>query len=257
MRNDSNGIGKNEIELYVMAGLATAPLFMERLRHALVHTIDEIGSLGRLAHSELLFPYGDWSRRSIPQLWEIRADMRLRLDRIEASIGGKRALGSIGSGRAEFDGSGTTYVMVGHSGGGVAAVHAAYLLLARDETATCFVIMIGSPRCRIPERLRPKTLSISASGRSKDGSRTGKSPDFISRLGSFGGWSTGEAANRNRPRMPSWRKDKYAPSSMMSVPIIGGHADYFRDSAPYLNSGGMSNLDLTVEAIRSWLIQWN
>jgi hypothetical protein len=216
-----------------MTGFATAPHFMEKLRVAL-HRI--LNHWGQSVHSELLFPYGDWSRRAVPQLWEIRSDIRLGLRRLNSSIGGNRALASIKKRRPLPDHSRKTTILIGHSGGGVAAVHAAQLLSEQQGGSDYCVVMIGSPRCRIPESLRPSVLAISAAG-----------TDFIPRLGSYGGWKAGKL------RFPSWHRDKHAPADIRVVPIIGGHADYFRDSAPYVNFEGISNLALTLEAIELWL----
>lgn len=245
-----------------MAGLATAPHFMERFRLALQDNLakaEHVRQLGRPVHSELLFPYGDWRRRVFPQLWEIRADMRLGLGRISNSIGGNRVMAAIRSRRSCADNHRIVRILVGHSGGGIAAVHAAELLMEQEGNPTCLVVMIGSPRCRIPERLRSSVLSISAAGRRKGEFRIGKSPDIVSRLGSYGGWRLGSgtgAESETRNRLPYWQRNKHAPASLLTVPIIGGHADYFREHKPYVNAMGESNLDVTLAAIQSWLIQW-
>ena len=59
MQNDLIGKENNEIELYMMAGLATAPHFMEEFRLAFMEMLEQIGTAGRSVHSGLLFPYGD------------------------------------------------------------------------------------------------------------------------------------------------------------------------------------------------------
>ncbi len=244
MLSDSNGKEGNEIRLYIMAGVATAPHFMETFRVALHGKLEQSGQAVR---SELLFPYGDWSRRLIPQLWEIRHDMRLGFRRIVDSIGGNRVLSSIPSQPTINGGSGT--ILIGHSGGGVAAVHAAQLLLEKDiGSQPCKVVMIGSPRCRIPIGMRHSVLTLYAAGKHGNGINEGSSRDMISRLGTFGGWSAGLR------RFPAWQADKHAPANILGVPIIGGHADYFRERAPFINPMGMSNMDLTLEAIVRWLI---
>jgi hypothetical protein len=240
MLSDSIGKREYEIDLYLMAGFATAPHFMEKFRAALQGRLE---LLGRSVHSELLFPYGDWSRRAIPQLWEIRSDMRLSLGRLNRSIGGNRALAAIQTRGQTTSRSATITILIGHSGGGVAAVHTAQLLSEQAGSSACFVVMIGSPRCRIPEELRHSVLAISSAGLRRRGNKEGKSTDRVSRLGSYGGWETGL-----RP-FPTWHTDKHAPAVRVAVGIIGGHADYFRDSAPFVNELGKSNLDLTLEAI--------
>jgi hypothetical protein len=40
------------------------------------------------------------------------------------------------------------------------------------------------------------------------------------------------------------------------VPIVGGHADYFRGHPPYVQpETGAANLDLTLGAFWNWLIE--
>jgi pimeloyl-ACP methyl ester carboxylesterase len=269
MQRDSIGQKDNKLEVCFLAGLATSPLFMEKLRIALLSELERNGLFNELrserqpVHSELLFPYGDWRRKVIPQLWEIRSDLRLRPTRIANSIGGNRALEAI---RKLFgsneEGGKTTTILIGHSGGGAAAVHAGQLLLEKGYRSTCLVVMVGSPRCRIPERLKPYTLSIHAAGKGNGTAATRKSSDLVSRIGTHGGWTLGgtmaseteaRAAGGQRKRFPYWQKDKHAPSGNVAVRIIGKHADYFRDSEPYVNADGKSNLEVTLGAILSWL----
>jgi hypothetical protein len=235
-----------KMHIYLMAGMATSPNFMERVRVALQGRLEQSG---KVVHSELLFPYGDNRRRLIPQAWEIRHDMRLRFRRIAYSIGGNRVLTSIQS-QLTVNGE-DKFLFVGHSGGGVAAVHTAKLLLERQHVLQPFpVVMVGSPRCRIPDEMQNYVLSLHAAGKSQKGINAGISPDVVTRLGTFGGWTAGLR------RFPSWQVDKHAPANIRSVPIIGGHADYFRDCEPYVNPMGTSNLDITLEAIDRWLSRW-
>jgi pimeloyl-ACP methyl ester carboxylesterase len=234
MQRNSHSVESHKTFIYLLAGVATAPLFMETIRIAL-H--DRLTKLGESVHSELLFPYGDWSRRVIPQVWEIKKDMRLGFQRLERSIGGNRVLASIES--QLIAESGCRIILIGHSAGGVAAVHAAQLLLEKQVCSKpCSVVMIGSPRIRIPEPLKRSILSLHA---------IGKNRDLISRLGTFGGWQAGLG------RIPVWRADKHAPDSIQVLSLLGGHPDYFRDQAPFINQQGKSNLELTLEAIVQWL----
>lgn len=241
-----NLIGKHidELELYFLAGVATTPLFMERFRLAL---LNQLFHPGLSIHSELLFPYGDRSRGLLAQLWEIRADIMLSVRKIKHSIGGTRTWSAIDSRRASTSQRRIT-LLIGHSGGGIAAVHAAEVLRELRDHSKCYVVMIGSPKCRIPDWLRSSVLAIHAMGlRRKRGFRgEARVLDPVTRLGIHGGW-------RIRNRFPSWEKGKYAPASMIAIPIIGSHADYFRDSVPYVDENGRSNLDLTVDAILTWL----
>ncbi|MBB6735001.1 hypothetical protein [Cohnella zeiphila] len=231
----------NELGLYLLGGLKTAPLFMEGMRLAL-H--ERLKAAGEGVHSRLLLPYGDWSRQAVPQLWEIRRDMRRTPHRTARSTGGRRALLAIDE---EERSSGVPApgrrILIGHSGGGVAAVHAAQTLWEREGGQPCPVVLVGSPRIRIPERLRAATLYIHAEGRTP-----GRSADPVARIGSFGGWTVSD-----RSRLPVWRAGKFAPENAVSVPVIGGHADYFRDRTPFVDPQGRSNLDRLLEIVWPWL----
>jgi hypothetical protein len=251
MRKNLNGPEENSVAVYCLGGLATAPHFMENLRIAIEARIREQGLEGRplppgaSVHSRLLFPYGDWSRSVMKQLWEIGTDVRLGLRRIERSTGGRRTAAEVEADESRHGSSAGMTLLIGHSGGGVAALHAAELLTAR-RSGECRVVMIGSPRCRVPDRLKPFVLSIAAQGQGEGKGLPGKSPDAVSRMGSHGGW-------RRRGWLPSWQRDKHAPEYRLHVPIIGRHADYFREREPHRNSEGKSNLDHIMEAIFSWL----
>ena len=245
MRSDSPESTNGELWLYLLGGFKTAPLFMEEVRLALHARLEAAGERVR---SRLLLPYGDWSRRAVPQLWEIRRDIGLRPQRASRSIGGRRALQAIeAEERAAGPGEGADVrrrIFVGHSGGGVAAVHAAQTLLMRDGCPPGPVVLVGSPRVRIPERLREGTLYVRSEGRTPV-----RSADPVARIGSFGGWTYSA-----RFRLPVWHGTKYAPGEAASVPVIGGHADYFRDRPPYVDPQGRSNLDRLLDIVWPWLL---
>lgn len=237
MQKDSNREERNDIFVYLLAGVATSPLFMESLRLALHKRLEQ--HVGVKVQSELLFPYGDRSRRLAPQLWEIRHDMRLSLRSIARSIGGNRIVESIEPQLQKNKGHRTS-LFIGHSGGGVAALHSSQLLMNKSiGSPPSAVVMVGSPRVRIPDNLQQLVLSLHA---------TGKKRDLITKLGTFGGLSYGGLR-----RLPTWQSNKHAPTNIQGLPIIGGHADYFRDRAPFINQEGKSNLDISLEAIESWL----
>lgn len=288
---DSTNSTRINADLYLIAGFRTAPLFMEEFRLHLHGRLEKAGAAA--VRSKLLFPYGDWSRRPVSQLLEIRRDMRLGVDRLERSIGGRQVLEAIlrdgdeigntggrsigaehaghsgdagragdawrdgGAGQADAADRAEALIgapgsrlpiLIGHSAGGVAAVHAASLLLERAGGKPCPVVMIGSPKCRIPEALRGAVLYVHAAGsRERKGSRFG-SPDPVTRLGSFGGWGP---SGRRGWRV--WQRDKHAPEEIAAVPVAGGHADYFRSQAPFLDAEGRSNLDRISEAVWRWL----
>ena len=237
------------IELYLAAGVATSPLFMERLRQVIKRELEDAGAIVR---SSLAFPYGDKERSLVGQLREVVRDLRLRDSRLDGALGGNRLLGTIDERRGSAAGTvPDRTIIVGHSAGGVAAVHAARLLYARDGGKPPLVVMIGSPRCRIPGELREHVLYVYAARSDSQGARwmTVKLTDPITRLGSFGGWNTGTW------RLPSWQMDKHAPVHASGLRIVGGHADYFREQAPFVNAIGLSNMALTAAVVLKWLKQ--
>ncbi|CAM3990112.1 hypothetical protein COLU111180_18270 [Cohnella lubricantis] len=258
---DSTNSAKINSDLYFIAGFRTAPLFMEEFRVSLQGRLEKAGARVR---SKLLFPYGDWSRGPVSQLLEIRRDMRLSPDRLERSIGGRHVLEAITRDREaslhEEDSRGREGcedrerprlpILIGHSGGGVAAVHASSLLLARMGGTPCPVVMIGSPKCRIPDELRGSVLYLHAARRRGREGRQVVYSDPVTRLGTFGGWHSPGSR-----RWRTWRRDQHAPGNIVSVPIVGGHADYFRSRAPFIDGNGLSNLDLISEEVWHWLMK--
>lgn len=242
-REDRGSTEPLDVEAYFAAGVATTPTFMERLREAVHRALTDRGASVR---SGLVFPYGDRERSLWTQLREVGRDMRLRYGRIATSIGGNRLMESldrIGGAR-----SSARTLLIGHSAGGVAAVHAAEMLLSRpDFTGPApLVVMIGSPRCRIPERLRDCVLYVYAEKPDVRGS-VSRLADPITRLGTFGGWQAGKFY------VPRWRVDKHGPQHHCGVRIIGKHPDYFREEPPYVNDLGLSNLSLTIDIVLRWL----
>ncbi|WP_052487136.1 hypothetical protein [Gordoniibacillus kamchatkensis] len=244
--------GESAVSLYVIAGIATSPDFMEELRDELVRRFRaETGS--ERIRSALLHPYGAWDRSIWAQLRDIRRDMRLAVGKRSGSRGGAHVLE-----RLAADGAlrGTLW-LVGHSGGGVAAVHAAEALLALPDAPDCRIVQVGSPRCAVPEPLRGRTAYLYAVG------RDGRAKDPICRLGSWGGWEragaelrAGKSAGRRVPQwppklgVPRWNRDKQAPHRRVPLPIVGGHADYFRSGGMFRQAlDGRSNMELTVEAM--------
>jgi len=230
------------VNLYLLAGVKTAPLFMERFRLALHRQLTEAG---HSVHSRLLYPYGDWSRSALVQVREIAHDMRLGYSRMAKSIGGARARKEIDSERRESaaGSSREPLLLVGHSGGGTAAVHAAVGLKEEWKGPIC-IVLIGSPKSRIPPELAADTFYLYAEGTLRGRRRL----DPITRLGTFGGWGLAEM-----PAWPRWDRSRHGPGQVDSVPIIGGHADYFRESEAYVNEAGLTNLQLTMGKVWAWL----
>jgi hypothetical protein len=258
-----------KVNIFLLAGVATAPLFMENFRLALTAKLEQAGCE---VHSELLFPYGDWSRKLLPQLLELRHDLWAARSRPLRSIGGARVAAAVrasagtgtdaaaaragGGSPAGTSGKpplcpGSLTLLIGHSGGGVAAVHAASILALTGEPAmlqgatraiSLRVVQVGSPKCPIPNWLKRSLLYVSAIN------AKGRPTDPVALLGSWRVWQ------RNRLGLPVWRPSEPASQSgNIRLQLMGGHPDYFRDSQPFLNQHGLSNLELTVQAVMDWL----
>lgn len=258
MTDSVQGVDPVCLRLYLLNGVRSAPLFMERLMETLA---GNLGAQGFDVSARILFPYDDWSRRLLPQVREARFDIMLPYRRYDRSIGGRRALAELDADRSKRIAARERperelTVLVGHSAGGVAAVHASGLLLARDGGLPTSVVMIGSPKCRIPVSLRNAVLYVQAErargGRERRGGLgqlgSGRVSDPICRIGTFGGWARGTGR-----LLPGWRSDRHAPAERASVRIVGGHADYFRDHAPFSTPEGRTNMDETLSAVSPWL----
>ncbi|MEB3102118.1 hypothetical protein [Ferviditalea candida] len=216
--------------LFLIAGVATSPDFMEVLREALVRHLHQSG--GARISSKLLFPYGDWGRSVLHQLRDARHDMKLPIMERRRSIGGQFIMKEA---EPLLD-DGWRFVFIGHSAGGNAAVHAAQLLKQREPRVECRIVQIGSPKCPIPAELQASVSFLFAEG------KRGRSKDPICRLGSWGGWE------RGRYGLPVWNRHLYAPSRIIPLQTIGGHADYFRNHPPFMDALGRSNLEAVIGA---------
>ncbi|MFD0680525.1 MULTISPECIES: hypothetical protein [unclassified Paenibacillus] len=241
-------LANRKITLYLLAGVATAPLFMEGLRQTMEARLLQDGWL---VQSELLFPYGDWSRKLSSQLREMSHDLWRARTRPLRSIGGQRVAAAI-----KARGEDSLPLLIGHSGGGVAAVHAVQILADAGGAVggrangrfgagprrpfPHRIVQIGSPKCPIPEWMRESVLYAGALN------AKGKSSDLITRLGSWSGWQ------RNERGLTTWSWKQFAPTAIVHIPVIGGHPDYFRESSPYLNIDGVPNMETTVQAIWDW-----
>jgi hypothetical protein len=232
------GLPITHVNLFMLAGVATAPLFMEDFRLAMIASLTQAGY--SVSASRLLYPYGDWSRRLLHQLHELRHDMWTARSRPLRSIGGGRAAKSI-----KACGEEGWPLLIGHSGGGVAAVQAASILAEEqvyDAGWPIRVVQIGSPKCPVPPWLQDSWMYAEAV---RDNAR---SSDPVTWLGSRGMWQ------RNTHGLPVWRQSAPAAhTTQLRLPLIGGHPDYFRASSSYLNKEGRTNLDITVQAVTDWL----
>jgi hypothetical protein len=217
------------INLYFLAGVGTAPRFMETFQHEMVRRYEKTGCQ---VQSNCLYPYGDWSRRLLPQIIETRHDVWLGKN---SSIGGQAIVNAINESYL-----GGRIVLIGHSGGGVAAVQVASILGVNDGIHVSHVVQIGSPKCKVPFKQRDSVLYLYAAN------AKGRSIDPIVRIGSWAGWS------RIRG-MPRWNRRLYAPTAIKPISIIGGHRDYFRDHSSFRNADGKSNLEVTSDSVWDWL----
>ncbi|WP_068603450.1 alpha/beta hydrolase family protein [Paenibacillus swuensis] len=237
---------KVEVHLFIMAGLATSPDFFDGFQGELS---TRFRSKGVSARIDIVYPYGNWSRRLIPQLREIRRDVfpwRNRTSRYEDRLGGLNAAEAV---KASYAG-GALY-LVGHSAGGTAAVHAGLRLL-HEGFPLGRLVQIGSPKSPLPDQLRAISAYFYATN------ATGRPTDRVTRLGSWGGLDRsrsrlGKIRNEAQGMLPRWNSMLYAPERVTGICLRGGHADYFRTSQAYRNAEGVANLTLTTDAVWSWL----
>jgi hypothetical protein len=211
-----------KVDIYVLAGIWTAPNFMEGLCTELTRLYQQDGWLAR---GTLLFPYGDWYINRMRQLREITNDLLPRTPFVSKTLGGRRAAEAI---KSSYRGG--RLILIGHSGGGVAGVHAAHILMAEDDIAAPTVVQIGSPKCPIPAALADHVIYVAAVN------EQGKWKDPVNRMGSWGEW-------RSKFR----RNSKLLMPLVREVPILGGHADYFRSRNPYIYKN-VSNLEVTIDS---------
>ncbi|OCT14450.1 hypothetical protein A8709_26965 [Paenibacillus pectinilyticus] len=221
-----------DLDIYVSAGFATASNFLDNFADALALRYEQSG---RHVRVHVHFPYGDWDRSKRRQLQEIVRDAWHLAHRKKSVHGGKNLAQFV----LDTMGQGGKLLFIGHSAGAVAAVLAAEELdsAGRDVLG---VIQIGSPKCAIPAALKPKVLCIQATNQQN------QRHDPISRLGTWGGW------RRTRLGLFRWHSRKHAPIHQRILPLIGGHADYFRDHAPYIWQAS-TNLQTTMNTIWTWL----
>jgi predicted alpha/beta hydrolase family esterase len=222
---------ENSVALYILAGVATSENFLDDFKQELERRYEQ----ARIdVHSSLLFPYGDWNRGLSKQIMEISNDLFPLFRRNSRYYRGQMVANYI-----KDTCSGGRIVIVGHSSGGVAGVHAANRL-DRKLYPDVRVVQIGSPKCAVPQENRQSTLYVRAVN------QKGKSADPITRLGSWGGLE-------RKGAVTLWRSRLRAPASILTIPLIGGHADYFRTKEPFVDESGKSNLEITTDILWNWL----
>ncbi|NOV03013.1 hypothetical protein [Paenibacillus planticolens] len=223
-----------EIVIYITAGFATAPDFLDRFGAALAACFEQAGARVRVV---IHFPYGDWSRQRQKQLREITSDLWNNAHGKPSRYGGKSLTRLI----ANHLNPDQKLLLVGHSAGAVASIQAAGALM-KEGVPILGVIQIGSPKCAIPPELTNRVLYLNATN------QLDQKMDPIPRLGTWGGWM------KSRLGVHRWHRMKHAPVHRITLPIIGGHADYFRDHKPYVWQDA-TNLQTTIEVIWTWLTQ--
>jgi len=203
-----------KLVLFALSGVFTAANFMDGFREAV---LARARAAGWDAEAHSLMPYGDWTVPKLRQAVEVAADV------CGPIVGGARAAREA-SRRCEGAGD-ARIALLGHSGGGIAALHAARLL-ARDGLEVAAIAMIGSPKRPIPAALRDKTAFLYAA------SESGRAVDGVARAGAWLG----------RP-----------PARIVPLRLIGGHPDYFRSAPPFVNERGASNLRIAADAAWGWV----
>ncbi|RJE87643.1 hypothetical protein D3P07_15110 [Paenibacillus sp. 1011MAR3C5] len=224
----------SSLRVYLLAGVKTTPCSFNACQARLTEQLHSEG----IEHSiQVLFPYGDASRSLMRQLLEVKTDLsnRMRAGR----IGGKYVWQQI-----KDTVKGEKALFIGHSGGGAAAYQAARLLEEEGAVRDFRVVQVGSPRTPIHPELRDRVSYFHSID------SLGKLNDPISRIGSWGGWT------RSGRTMPTWNRLKYAPGYVEGIPTVGGHADYFRNTEPFMDTESVCNLDKTIGRVRAWLKEW-
>jgi|HigsolmetaAR203D_1030402.scaffolds.fasta_scaffold07342_2 hypothetical protein len=138
--------------------------------------------------------------------------------------------------------AGRAVVLIGHSGGGVAAYHAGRRLLAEGAVRDLRIVQIGSPKVRIHPALRHRTAYFYAAD------ERGRIRDPITRLGTWGG------IRRAAAGIPVWDSRRWAPGHIAPIAIDGGHKDYFVHG-PSAAPERPTNMERTAAAVMDWLVR--
>ncbi|WP_276352337.1 hypothetical protein [Cohnella caldifontis] len=214
-------------DVYLLAGIASMPGIFNACRKELR---ERFLREGRDPVIRELFPYGDHTHRIWRQLFEVGADL-VRLQGRWRS-GGKEAAAEIRSRSA-----GKPILLIGHSGGGVAAYHAAVRLMAEEAVPDFRIVQVGCPKVPIRAEYRDKVSYFAAVD------ERGRLKDPVTMLGSWSG------IRRDSRGFPRWDRRKYAPGFIGKIGILGGHEHYFRNDGTYVHPVRGANLTLTLDGI--------
>ncbi|OUM95307.1 MAG: hypothetical protein A9Z00_08045 [Thermobacillus sp. ZCTH02-B1] len=265
------------VDLYLLAGIKTWPTYFREPAERLKRLLAEAGYA--IAEAHVLYPYGDHTIPMLRQVRQVTRDVMRRLAPV-TDLAPRPGAGAGETGRpvippdaealetgarpgmrpllprfrsaaeARLDrlvdmirgrSAGRIVVLVGHSGGGVAACHAGRRLLAEGAVRDLRIVQIGSPKVRIHPALRDRTAYFYAAD------ERGRVRDPITRLGTWGGVRLSAAG------IPVWDSRRWAPGHIAPVAIEGGHKDYFLPSAGA--PGRAANLERTAAAILDWLVR--
>ncbi|WP_189019161.1 hypothetical protein [Paenibacillus marchantiophytorum] len=221
-----------EVVIMISAGFATAPYFLDAFGMALSAQFNQEGIANRVV---VHYPYGDWTRHRGRQLSEIISDLWRNAHGKPSIYGGESLISYLTANLSARQ----QVLLIGHSAGGVASIQAAEMVIQQGYSLLG-VIQIGSPKCAIPPNLRNQVLYLKAAN------QLNQAKDPVPRLGTWGGWS------KTRLGLRRWNRVKHAPNHRQTLPLIGGHADYFRDHNPYIWQD-TTNLQTTMKAIWTWL----
>ncbi|AGA57128.1 hypothetical protein Theco_0941 [Thermobacillus composti KWC4] len=266
------------VDLYLLAGVKTWPTYFREPAERLKAMSIEAGYADADVH--VLYPYGDHTIPLHRQLREVARDVARRLalaaDNLQPAIDRLGDLQMEAAGEyASAEGSprhgaaaqpaeprssaveapaepiveairersaGRVVVLIGHSGGGVAAYHAGRRLLAEGAVRDCRIVQIGSPKVRIHPALRDRTAYFYATD------ERGRIRDPITRLGTWGGIRKAAAG------IPVWDSRRWAPGHIAAITIDGGHKDYFQHG-PSGAAAKTTNLERTAAAVLDWLVR--
>jgi len=177
-----------------------------------------------------LFPYGYHTENLFSQVLHVHRDMMWRQTKFGSGI-------VAAADQIKRQSEDRPVLLIGHSGGGIAAYRVATDLVKAQAITDCRVVQVGSPKVAIDSQLRDKVSYLVAVN------EEGRPVDRISRLGTWGGWSL------NRYGFPYWNKHKYAPGTVDTITLLGGHPHYFSSRAPHIHPDRGSNLSVTLDTI--------